>query len=112
MLKVAYVSLAMTASTITHVTLVCRLIVPELPIASPWALKEGVFTKKQSALGKSPLLFHGKASGSNRHPSACFGILSEVSKSHPFCQHSENTGLEDRTFLEDKPRGAVVEEQL
>ena len=68
MLKVAYVSLVMTASTITPVTLVCRLIAPELPIASPWALEEGVFTKKQSALGKSPLLFHGKASGSNCHP--------------------------------------------
>lgn len=68
MLKVAYVLLAMTASTITRVTLVRRLFAPELPIASPWALKEGVFTKNRSPLGKSPLLFYGRASGSNHHP--------------------------------------------
>lgn len=37
----------MTASTITHVTLVCRLVAPELPAASPWALKEFLLKRSQ-----------------------------------------------------------------
>lgn len=57
MLKVAYVSLALTASTITCATLVCGLIALELPIASPWALKEGAFTKKTLSFGQKPIAF-------------------------------------------------------
>lgn len=74
-LKVSCVSPAMTASTFPRLTLVCRLVAPELPNASPWALEEGVFTKKQPALGKSPLFFCSRASGSNAHP---------VGTSHPW----------------------------
>lgn len=68
MLKVAYVLLMMTASTITHTTHVCGRITPELPITSPWSLKEEVFTKTQAALARIPLLFYTWASGSNLHP--------------------------------------------
>jgi len=39
MLKVACVSLVMTASNITHLILACGLVAPELPVESPWALK-------------------------------------------------------------------------